>query len=49
MSDKCWIRMLNGAPVVVAHFPDRDHVTIKTPSGYLTLTREFWRTLPIAR
>jgi len=49
MADKCWIRLLNGVPIIVSEFPDPDHVIVNTGGGYLRLTRTFWRSLPLSR
>ena len=48
-ADKCWIRLLNGTPIIVSEFPDLDHVIVTTGRDYLKLTRMFWRSLPLAR
>jgi hypothetical protein len=45
MSDQYWI---NGAPAIVAQFPNLDHVIMTTGRSHLRLTRSHWRSLPIA-
>jgi hypothetical protein len=47
MSDIAWLRKWNGSPVTFVTFPDADSVTVTVNGKYLTVSRKFWRSLPL--
>jgi hypothetical protein len=47
MNEKAWIRKLNGQPVTFIEFTSPADVLVSIGGEWQTLSRSFWRTLPL--